>query len=213
MRIAGAAMKCAVSYITIALLSSTIVAGCASPKVVQEREAGDTSLNCTQLVAAIDDACEFENKARRERGATGTNVAAAVLFWPGLLATYSNTGDAITAAQDRQKYLTRLYDGKSCDKEVALTKASPENTPVAAAAVSAPPAGSFVVDSLSDAGAYSGQQAQGTPLYNFPNGTTLTVIEISADGRWQKVMIPDGRAAYVAAALVKTVPATPSGPK
>ena len=88
--------------------------GCASPTVVTVKKAGDSSLSCEQLKVAIDEANEFEQNARKERKVTGTNVAAAVLFWPALIATYSNTEDAITAAKDRQAFLTKITDEKKC---------------------------------------------------------------------------------------------------
>lgn len=88
--------------------------GCASPPVVATKQIGDSSLNCTDLKKAYQEATEFEESARRERRVTGTNIAAAVFFWPALIATYSNTEDAINAARDRQKNLTKIADDKKC---------------------------------------------------------------------------------------------------
>ena len=90
------------------------LAGCATPEVVQERQIGDADLSCDQLIAAIDEAKQFEEDARDEREVTGTNVAAAVFFWPGLIATYANTEDAINAAEKRQEHLTELHEEKGC---------------------------------------------------------------------------------------------------
>lgn len=91
-----------------------LVAGCASPTVVQTRKASDTDLSCEQLKEQTTEAEEFEAKARKERGVTGTNVAAAILFWPALLGTYKNTEDAIDAAKERQRNLYAIAKGKSC---------------------------------------------------------------------------------------------------
>ncbi len=93
---------------------SFFLAGCASPTVVTERQAGDENLSCNELILALQEAADFEQDARGDRGVTGTNVAAAVFFWPGLLGTYANTEQAIDAARDRQEYLNVLYDQKSC---------------------------------------------------------------------------------------------------
>lgn len=90
-----------------------ILFGCASPTVVTERQAGDENLSCDQLILAMREAQQFEEDARDERGVTGTNVAAAVFFWPGLLGTYANSADAIDAARDRQEYLNDLYTQKN----------------------------------------------------------------------------------------------------
>jgi hypothetical protein len=94
--------------------SAIIFAGCASPPIVTVKQVGDTSMSCEQLKKAYDEATEFEENARKERKVTGTNIAAAVFFWPALIATYSNTEDAIGAAKDRQKMLTKISDEKNC---------------------------------------------------------------------------------------------------
>ena len=102
-------------FLTIGSISCALVlAGCASPTVVVVKKTGDSSLSCEQLKIALDEANEFEQNARKERKVTGTNVAAAILFWPALIATYSNTEDAITAAKERQAFLTKIADEKKC---------------------------------------------------------------------------------------------------
>lgn len=93
---------------------SIMLLGCASPEVVQVKQIGDRNLTCKQIKTAYQDAGEFEEKARKERKITGTNVAAAVLFWPALIGTYRNTDDAIEAARDRQKNLTKIAEEKNC---------------------------------------------------------------------------------------------------
>ena len=97
-----------------ALLTVMSICGCASPTVVQSRRVTDGDLTCDQLKVQIAEAEDFEAKARKERGVTGTNVAAAILFWPALLGTYKNTEDAIEAAKERQKSLYAVAKGKSC---------------------------------------------------------------------------------------------------
>ncbi len=98
-------------------LIALALVGCATPTVVQEKQSGDSSLNCSQLTAAIDEARDFETKARGDRRVTGTNVAAALLFWPALIVTYSNTEDAINAARERQAQLLKLFEAKKCGTE------------------------------------------------------------------------------------------------
>ena len=101
------------AFIALWALLSLLIS-CASPTVVTERQASDTSLSCSGLLAAIREAEEFEEEAREERGITGTNAAAVVFFWPGLIGTYANTEEAIDAAEDRQEYLSGLYEQKNC---------------------------------------------------------------------------------------------------
>ncbi len=102
---------------TTKLIGMTLFAaltGCATPTVVTERTAADLNLSCEALLSEISEAERFENDARGDRGVTGTNVAAAVVFWPALLGTYANTEEAIKAAQGRQVYLSGLYEDKNC---------------------------------------------------------------------------------------------------
>ena len=100
--------------ILIAALCAPLAA-CATPTVVDVQQPGDRALSCDALSEQMQAAYRFEEDARDERGVTGENVAAAVLFWPGLLATYMNTDDAIDAARDRREHLMRIYDDKGCD--------------------------------------------------------------------------------------------------
>lgn len=97
-----------------ALAVPALLAACATPEVVSERQAGDASLTCKQLVEEVREAEKFADKARGEKGVTGTNVAAGLLFWPALLVTYSNAEEAIRAAEDRRDYLYKLADDKGC---------------------------------------------------------------------------------------------------
>ncbi len=101
-----------------AVLAGTAVlamlGGCATPEVVQSKQARDSEMTCTQLKSAYAEAMDLETKARKERGVTGTNVAAALFFWPAMIGTYKNTEEAIDAAKERQKHLEMLAAGKNC---------------------------------------------------------------------------------------------------
>ena len=100
------------------LVAATVVTGllggCASPTVVESKQSSDRMMSCGALKTAFVEAKDFENKARKERGVTGTNVAAAIFFWPAMLGTYKNTEDAIEAAKERQKHLELIAVEKKC---------------------------------------------------------------------------------------------------
>lgn len=106
-------MKTSLS-LTAAAAISVLVAGCATPKVVDVKQTGDTNLSCAQIKEQIAEASEFETKARDTRKVNGTNVAAAVFFLPGLAATYLNSEEAITAAKERREHLDKLAEQKKC---------------------------------------------------------------------------------------------------
>lgn len=99
---------------TIALLTFSLLAACASPEVVSERQVGDASLTCSEITSEIREAEKFKERARDEKGMTGKNVAAAVFFWPAMLVTYSNVEEAVRAAEDREDFLLELSDTKKC---------------------------------------------------------------------------------------------------
>ena len=93
---------------------SLVLAGCATPTVVDTRKAGDSQLTCDQIKLEIAEAERFEREARKERTVTGTNVAAAIFFWPALLGTYSNSEQAINAARERRENMFKLGNSKGC---------------------------------------------------------------------------------------------------
>jgi hypothetical protein len=103
-----------ITALVVAIACAAALSACATPEVVQVQQAGDTNMSCEQLTTAIADANRFEAEARHDRGVTGTNVAAAVLFWPALAGTYMNTQEAIEAARSRRDHLTVIARQKSC---------------------------------------------------------------------------------------------------
>lgn len=96
------------------LTFAALVAGCASPTVVDTRKTGDSQLTCDQIKLEIAEAERFDKEARKERTVTGTNVAAAIFFWPALIGTYSNTEQAINAAKERRDNMFKLAESKGC---------------------------------------------------------------------------------------------------
>ena len=96
------------------LLPAFLAVGCATPHVVQESKLSDKNLDCEDLEDEIVRAEKFEEKARDEKGVTGTNAAAVIFFWPALIATYANAGEAIDAAQERIVHLQKLHRKKDC---------------------------------------------------------------------------------------------------
>ena len=100
--------------ILAATIAAAFLGGCASPTVVESKQSNDRMMSCDALKTAYGEAKDFESKARKERGVTGTNVAAAIFFWPAMLGTYKNTEDAIEAAKERQKHLETVATEKKC---------------------------------------------------------------------------------------------------
>lgn len=106
-------MKFSMAILAVTI-SAAFLGGCASPTVVESKQTNDRMMSCDALKTAYSEAKDFESKARKERGVTGTNVAAAIFFWPAMLGTYKNTEDAIDAAKERQKHLEVIAAEKKC---------------------------------------------------------------------------------------------------
>ena len=102
-----------VTYLAITFACLGLVS-CATPTVVATQEVSDVNLSCEQLVAEIAEAERFRQAAQNEKGATGTNVAAGIFFWPALFATYRNIDEATHAAEERKRYLVDLYNSNDC---------------------------------------------------------------------------------------------------
>ena len=100
------------SFCTV--VSLCIVAGCATPHVVQSVKMSDASLSCNQITTEMAEADRFRSDAQKEKGVTGTNAVALVLFRPAMIGTYSNANEAIAAADARKVNLMGLYKQKKC---------------------------------------------------------------------------------------------------
>ena len=95
-------------------LGAVLLAGCATPHVVDEQQVADDKMTCSELDQAIAEARDFEEKARDEKGVTGTNVVAGIFFPLAIVGTYSNANEAIEAAEDRQEHLQDMKKEKGC---------------------------------------------------------------------------------------------------
>ena len=100
----------------VALGMVLVVSGCATPTVVQTQQVSDYNLNCSQLDQAMAETDRYKQDASKEKGMTGTNVAAAILFWPAIVGTYMNSNEAIAAADNRRNHLMGIYREKKCIK-------------------------------------------------------------------------------------------------
>ena len=107
--------------LAIATLLATggLMTGCATPHVVQAVKTGDSSMTCAQIDTELADADRFRSDAQKEKGMTGTNVAAVIFFWPAMIGTYSNANEAIAAADSRKIHLTNLSTQKKCSDKSA----------------------------------------------------------------------------------------------
>ena len=107
--------------LTVSLTIAALVSGCATSPKVQVVQAGDHQLSKTQLLAEIDKLNETDQKINKKKGVTGTNVAAGLFFWPGLIYTQMDANDARKLVSQRRTHLTTLY-GQKLAEENATSK-------------------------------------------------------------------------------------------
>ena len=88
--------------------------GCATTQKITVVQPGDQKLSCSQLQSELTKLDQAQHQVDSNKGATGTNVAAALFWLPGLAYTYYDAGQAAQAISDRRSHLTRLYNDKNC---------------------------------------------------------------------------------------------------
>jgi hypothetical protein len=115
-----------VKNLVISLVACPLLTvGCATPHVVQTTKTTDALLSCSQIELEMAEADRFRMEAQKEKGVTGTNVAAVIFFWPAMIGTYSNANEAIAAADQRKGNLANLYANKKCAERAASGDAAP----------------------------------------------------------------------------------------
>ena len=88
---------------------------CATPHVVSVVGPNDSSLSCKQLETEISTASKYARDAKAERSfGSKTNIASFIFWLPGVVATQMNADEAVKAANERIKHLTKLKDKKKC---------------------------------------------------------------------------------------------------
>ena len=88
--------------------------GCATSQKIQVVQPGDQNLSCTALMDDIKKLDQAQADIESKKGMTGTNVAAALFWLPGLAYTYYDAGEANRLISDRRSALTSMYNSKNC---------------------------------------------------------------------------------------------------
>lgn len=107
------------------LLIMTIIAvlsGCATSSKIQPVQIGDNQLTKEQLLAEINRLDQSQQSVDSNKGVTGTNVAAALFWLPGLAYTYYDAGEATRLIEQRRAHLTSLYNQKMAQEGRSRTR-------------------------------------------------------------------------------------------
>ncbi len=95
-------------------LAVLLASGCATSKKIQVVQVGDDKMSCAELTEDLEKLSAAEAAINEKKGATGTNVAAALFWLPGLAYTYYDAGQATEAIYARRSHITKLYNDKDC---------------------------------------------------------------------------------------------------
>ena len=93
------------------------LSACATSEKVQAKQIGDTDMTCEQILAENQRLDEAKLEIDSKRGATGTNVAAAIFWLPGLAYTYYDAGQADALIMERKAWMAQLYSNKGCTRQ------------------------------------------------------------------------------------------------
>ena len=88
--------------------------GCSTSDKVQAKQIGDREMDCRQLRQELDRMDVAQQKVDDNRGMTGTNVASALFWLPGLAYTYYDASQADDLISERRSWLSQLYDEHKC---------------------------------------------------------------------------------------------------
>ncbi len=93
---------------------SCLIIGCATSQKIQVVQPGDHNLSCESIKAELGKLDAAQTDIESKKGVTGTNVAAALFWLPGLAYTYYDAGEANRLISDRRSALTSSYNNKNC---------------------------------------------------------------------------------------------------
>jgi uncharacterized protein YcfL len=100
----------------IVLFLSLLILGCATSRKIPVVQMGDNNLSCDQLKAEMVRLDQTQEDINYKKGVTGTNVAAALFWIPGLIYTYYDAGEASKLINERKSHITGIYNTKNCYK-------------------------------------------------------------------------------------------------
>lgn len=100
--------------ILAAVAGSGLLWGCATSQKIQVVQPGDQNFSCNAIKEELAKLDKAQAEIDSKKGLTGTNVAGAIFWWPGLAYTYYDAGEATRLVNDRKSALTTIYNSKNC---------------------------------------------------------------------------------------------------
>jgi hypothetical protein len=98
----------------VAGAASMTLAACATNQKVSTNQLGDTGLSCQEITAQDKKLDGVLDDAQHNKGVSGANVAAVLLFWPAAVGNYMDADKAEQLVNKRKAVLADLYKDKHC---------------------------------------------------------------------------------------------------
>ena len=99
---------------TATVAATVTLAGCSTSQKIQVVQPGDNNLSCAGLQEEMAKPDKAHAEIEGKKGLTGTNVASAIFWLPGLAYTFYDAGEAQRLISDRRSALTTFYNNKRC---------------------------------------------------------------------------------------------------
>ncbi|MBC7669008.1 hypothetical protein [Caulobacter sp. DWR2-3-1b2] len=90
------------------------LSACATNQKISTNQLSDSSLTCAQIASQDKELDVILEKAKHNKGVSGANVAAVLLFWPAAVGNYMDADKAEELVVKRKAILAELHKAKSC---------------------------------------------------------------------------------------------------
>jgi hypothetical protein len=99
---------------TAMLAGCILLSACATTEKVSINQLGDEKLSCQEIVTQDKKVDQIMADGDHNKGASGANVAAVLLFWPAAVGNYMDADKAQQLAEKRKSVLADLYKSQHC---------------------------------------------------------------------------------------------------
>lgn len=102
------------TFVIALTATALLTSACSSTTKVATVKPTDSKMTCEEINTEFAELETVMKEARKNKGASGTNIAAALLFWPAAVGNYVDAKDAEELVEERRQNLTKLAEKKGC---------------------------------------------------------------------------------------------------
>ncbi|MEP3655727.1 MAG: hypothetical protein ABJO36_12600 [Litorimonas sp.] len=102
------------TFILSLTAAALVLSACSHTTKVATVKPTDSKLTCEGINEEFAELDTVLREAKKNKGASGSNIAAAVFFWPAAVGNYVDAKDAEELVEERRINLTKLAETKGC---------------------------------------------------------------------------------------------------